>query len=217
MAQPYGDKEHYDFILDSGERFWRVQVKSTSCAEADHSGYIVTACHSGPKYKVKPYRADEIDFFAAYIVPLGIWYVVPVNQLASLRFPRLHPSGYRSGGGCFEAFREAWHLMAPGADLPQPRTPRQVRTNLHSKHFINMRAGVGRRFQMQVWPSRQQGRDGHNSTACGKTSESAAGTLKGRGLSRAVHRFQGLTHGLEAVPLQNLRRARAFPQPLQSC
>ena len=73
VAQPYGDKEHYDFILDSGERFWRVQVKSTSCAEADHSGYIVTACHSGPKYKVKPYRADEIDFFAAYIVPLGIW------------------------------------------------------------------------------------------------------------------------------------------------
>jgi hypothetical protein len=34
VAQPYGDKEHYDFILDSGERFWRVQVKSTSCAEA---------------------------------------------------------------------------------------------------------------------------------------------------------------------------------------
>jgi PD-(D/E)XK endonuclease len=33
VAQPYGDKEHYDFILDSGERFWRVQVKSTSCAE----------------------------------------------------------------------------------------------------------------------------------------------------------------------------------------
>jgi hypothetical protein len=27
--------------------------------------------------------------------------------------------------------------MVPGADLPQPRTARQVRTNLHSKHFIN--------------------------------------------------------------------------------
>ncbi len=123
VAQPYGDKEPYDFILDSGERFWRMQAKSTSCAEADHSGYIVAACHSGPKYKVKPYRADEIDFFAAYIVPLGIWYVVPLDQLSSLRFPRLHPSGCRSGGGCFEAFREAWHLDGAGSRLaPTPDT-----------------------------------------------------------------------------------------------
>jgi hypothetical protein len=70
----------------------------------DHSGYIVTACHSGPKYKVKPYRADEIEFMAAYIVPLGIWYVVPVNQLASLHFRRLHPSGCRSGGVASKRF-----------------------------------------------------------------------------------------------------------------
>ena len=28
-AKPYGDNERYDFILDSGERFWRVQVRST--------------------------------------------------------------------------------------------------------------------------------------------------------------------------------------------
>jgi hypothetical protein len=33
---------------------------------------------------------------------------------------RVYPAGCR-GGGCFESFREAWHLMAPGADLPQPR------------------------------------------------------------------------------------------------
>jgi hypothetical protein len=39
----------------------------------DRSGYIIAAWHSGPKYKVKPYRSDEIGFFAAYIVPLGIW------------------------------------------------------------------------------------------------------------------------------------------------
>jgi hypothetical protein len=136
VAQPYGDKERYDFILDSGERFWRVQVRSTSYFEADRSGYTVNASHIGKGFKVKTYQADEIDFFAAYIVPLGIWYVVPVNQLASLRFLRLYPSGCKFGG-CFEAFREAWHLMAPGADLPQPRTLRRVRsTNLHRERFV---------------------------------------------------------------------------------
>jgi hypothetical protein len=27
-AKPFGDSERYDFILDSGERLWRVQLKS---------------------------------------------------------------------------------------------------------------------------------------------------------------------------------------------
>jgi hypothetical protein len=136
VAQPYGDKERYDFILDSGERFWRVQVRSTSYFEADRSGYTVNASHIGKGSKVKTYQAHEIDFFAAYIVPVTAWYIVPVNQLASLRFLRLYPSGCK-GGGCFEAFREAWHLMAPSADLPQPRTLRHVRsTNLHHKRFV---------------------------------------------------------------------------------
>ena len=137
VAKPYGDKERYDFILDSGERFWRVQVKSTSCLAGDRNGYAVNAWHNGKKHKVKTYQAEEIDFFVAYIVPLGVWYVIPVNQLATLRLLRLYPSGCKNGGGCFEAFREAWHLMAPGADLPQPRTLRHAHsTNPHRKRFV---------------------------------------------------------------------------------
>ena len=136
VAQPYGDKERYDFILDSGEQFWRVQVRSTSYFEAHRNSYTVNASHIDKGHKVKTYQAQEIDFFAAYIVPLDVWYIIPVNQLASLRFLRLYPSGSK-WGGCFEAFREAWHLMAPGADLPHPRTPRRARsTNLHRKRFV---------------------------------------------------------------------------------
>ena len=30
VAKPYGDSERYDFILDSGSKLWRIQVKSTS-------------------------------------------------------------------------------------------------------------------------------------------------------------------------------------------
>jgi hypothetical protein len=136
VAQPYGDKERYDFILDSGERFWRVQVRSTSYFEPDRNSYTVNASHNEKGRKVKIYQAKEIDFFAAYIVPVDAWYIVPVNQLGSLRFLRLYPFGC-NWGGCFEAFREAWHLMAPGADLPQPRRPRRIQTpDLHGKRFV---------------------------------------------------------------------------------
>jgi len=136
VAKPYGDDEHYDFVLDSGERFWRVQVKSTSYAEADRSGYVVNAWHNCKGRNVTGYKTEEIDFLAAYLVPVNTWYIVPVNQLASLRSLRLYPAGCK-WGGCFEAFREAWHLMAPGADLPQPRTLRHVRTaDFHRKRFV---------------------------------------------------------------------------------
>ena len=135
VAKPYGDDEHYDFILDSGERFWRVQVRSTSCKRSGpRSGYVVSACRCNHRYEITTYQPAEIDIFAAYIVPLDIWYIIPVDQLASHHLG-LHPSGCR-GGGCFEAFREAWHLMAPGADLPRPRKPWQVRPSLHGRHFV---------------------------------------------------------------------------------
>ncbi len=34
VAKPCGDSERYDFILDSGKRLWRVQVKSTYVARS---------------------------------------------------------------------------------------------------------------------------------------------------------------------------------------
>jgi PD-(D/E)XK endonuclease len=136
VAQPYGDSERYDFILDSGERFWRVQVKSTSYIEADRSAYVANVCHNYKGRKVKAYQAVEVDLIAVYIVPLGIWYIIPVNQLGSLRSLRLYPSGCQ-GAGRFEQFREAWHLLAPGTDLPKPRNSRSARSNnLHCKRFV---------------------------------------------------------------------------------
>src|SRR5258705_2335387 len=31
VCKPWGDSERYDFILDSGPRTWRVQIKCTEC------------------------------------------------------------------------------------------------------------------------------------------------------------------------------------------
>ena len=62
-----------------------------------------------------PYTADEIDFFVAYIVPLDIWYVVPVKLVTPVLGMCFYPSGSRLGGR-YEPYREAWDLMAPGGD-----------------------------------------------------------------------------------------------------
>ena len=131
VARPHGDSERYDFILDSGERFWRVQVKSIFGSVKGM--YRMRSTHG----RKVCYTAEEIDFVAAYIAAEKIWYIIPVEYAPESGVLAFYPSGRERGKGRFEAFREAWHLMAPGADSPQPGTLRHVRSrNLHGKRFV---------------------------------------------------------------------------------
>ena len=34
VTKPWGDSERYDFVLDSGKRLWRVQIKCTAVERA---------------------------------------------------------------------------------------------------------------------------------------------------------------------------------------
>src|SRR5277367_7097103 len=70
VAKPWGD-ERYDFILDSGHCFSRVQVKSTR--RRGTRGYSVTI-GSGT---VAPYDESQIDYLVAYISLEDVWYVIP--------------------------------------------------------------------------------------------------------------------------------------------
>ena len=118
VAKPHADNERYDFILDSGERFWRVQVKTIWQA---HGHLYQTSVSHGHGLNKKPYGAREIDFVVAYLVPLDIWYVIPVRCVAGSTSLTFYPFGCRQGGGHFEPYREAWYLMAPGGDAsPHP-------------------------------------------------------------------------------------------------
>ena len=107
VAKPWGDSERYDFILDSGQRLWRVQVKS-GCHHRKRCYDLHGKCGNHEKTQ---YTSEEIDMFVAYLVPIDVWYVIPVEKIKkkSLLF-------YPYGGarcGHYEQYREAWSLMAP--------------------------------------------------------------------------------------------------------
>ena len=110
VAKTWGDSERYDFILDSGKRLWRVQVKSSR--HFDGSRYIV-------KLKgAAAYTAKEIDFIVAYIVPENLWYVIP-----DLRCRGSRPDVRLSHGTRHfrhEKYREAWCQMACPRDEISP-------------------------------------------------------------------------------------------------
>jgi NAD-dependent dihydropyrimidine dehydrogenase PreA subunit len=111
VAKTWGESERYDFIVNSGKKLWRVQVKSTR--DSDGSRYIVRT-----RGFRRPYTAEEIDFIVAYIVPENLWYVIPIS-LAALRGQM-----YVSPGGSrhfrHEKFREAWCQMACPHDEISP-------------------------------------------------------------------------------------------------
>jgi PD-(D/E)XK endonuclease len=103
VAKPWG-RERYDFILDSGHNFWRVQVKSTRC------GYYPTYWLTVASPKLQPYTKDQIDYLAAYIIPEDLWFIIPVEKIAGRKNLYFNPlPGNRSP---WEKYREAWCQMA---------------------------------------------------------------------------------------------------------
>src|SRR5579863_6471726 len=112
VARPWGDSDRYDFILDSGGRLWRVQLKST---EVLHSrGYevqpVVSVYNRGEARSKVGYTAEEIDVLVVHIGPRDVWYVLPVAALASLRNLRFYPD-IKSKSARWESYREAWWVM----------------------------------------------------------------------------------------------------------
>ena len=108
VTKPWGDSERYDFVLNSGTRLWRVQIKCTAVERA--GGYHIQPIHFVYGKSKVVYTGEEIDVLAAHVVPLDVWYVVPVGALAAGMSLRLYPND-----GCkaarFEKYREGWDLF----------------------------------------------------------------------------------------------------------
>ena len=106
VARPWGDSDRYDFILDSGGRLLRVQLKST---EVLHSrGYEVQSIYGVYGRGKSEYTADDIDVLVVRIGPVDACYVRPIAALAKkLRFyPDIECKCAR-----WEGYREAWRVM----------------------------------------------------------------------------------------------------------
>lgn len=108
VTKPWGDSERYDFVLDSGQRLWRVQIKCTAVVRA--GGYHIQPIHFVYGKNKVVYTGDDIDVLAAHIVPVDTWYVVPVAVLAACTSLRLYPDDSCKSAR-FEKYREAWNVF----------------------------------------------------------------------------------------------------------
>jgi hypothetical protein len=106
VAKPWGDSERYDFIVDAGGRLWRVQVKSgyRGCKDG---GYTV---HGYGNAHRRAYTPEEVDVIVGYIVPLEVWYVIPIEAFAGIKSIKVFPASRRRRSK-HEKYREAWGWM----------------------------------------------------------------------------------------------------------
>jgi len=107
VARPWGDSERYDFILDNGSQLLRVQVKGTDSLRA--GAYETRATYTIGKSRAV-YTRRDIDFFVGHVIPLDVWYIMPVEACTPAPMLRFYP--HRQAKKMrLEKYREAWSLL----------------------------------------------------------------------------------------------------------
>jgi len=111
VCRPWGDTSAFDVGVEYRTNFLRVQVKSTTnrCGR----GYW---CDFSRHYrKVGDYTLEEVDLFAAYVIPVDAWYLIPAAVLmrdgkkGTMLCPVVQPVKRKTFR--YERFREAWWVL----------------------------------------------------------------------------------------------------------
>src|ERR1700683_3254636 len=104
VAKLWGDSAPYDLMVEQEGRAFRVQVKSTMRRKKGEA----YPCHM-PVGKRLAHVLEEIDFVAAYLIPLDLWYIIPAGVVA-LRKGSIWLAPWRRQSK-YERYLEAWHLL----------------------------------------------------------------------------------------------------------
>ena len=135
VSKPWGDSARYDYTLETGERFVRVQVKSTTYRY--RGAYQCMFDRS----RGQRYTAEEVDFFAVFVIPEDVWYILPAKVATGA-------SGHvvldpEREGQKYKAYKEAWHLMREGGQKEQlAAEPAVVAPDAESGSIAEMRGEI---------------------------------------------------------------------------
>tara|TARA_B100001094_G_C17669119_1_gene547886 strand:+ start:21 stop:482 length:462 start_codon:yes stop_codon:yes gene_type:complete len=117
----------YDFVVDNGNRLLRVQVKMTSSTRDTKSSgdvYVVKVANgSGSKRR---YTKEQVDVIAVLCHPIGVWYIIPIENAGEKLSMYLYPHRSLMGDfstGMHESFFNKWiHIVNPPSDKCNTKT-----------------------------------------------------------------------------------------------
>jgi len=111
VCKPWGDTA-FDVGIEYRPNFLRVQVKSCTCRLG--RGYW---CQFTPHHgKKEDYSLEQVDLFAAYVIPVNAWYLIPAARVlgrerkrGAMLFPVVLP--VRKNSFHYEVYKEGWWLL----------------------------------------------------------------------------------------------------------
>ena len=111
VSKPCGEKGQYDFVIDSRGKLSRVQVKSTKVLKFKDNkkpnGYRAQLCR-GKNTRDSFYSKEQIDFFAIYVIPKDVWYIIPLETIENKQTIQLYPDNLNTK---YAKYKEAWGLF----------------------------------------------------------------------------------------------------------
>ncbi len=107
VSKPWGESQAYDVTVESEGKLLRVQVKSTA-STSGYKGYVCSFVRTG----MPPYRREHVDFFAIYVIPEEVWYIIP-SAVATRQKYNILLSPQRKKQK-YIRYIEAWGLLRPG-------------------------------------------------------------------------------------------------------
>lgn len=94
----------YDVVVDNGKKLLRIQVKATRPV-IRRNGYGVMVSYGKDSKKI--YDISHIDFFAIFIEPVDVWFIVPVDFINCSKIT-FSPGSKKSK---YAPYENAWHLI----------------------------------------------------------------------------------------------------------
>lgn len=76
---PNGDRKPYDLVIDVGNKFLRIQIKTAWLDEKTKMFYAkrVKTLANRKNVKITPYKVEDFDFAVCYILELNEFYIIP--------------------------------------------------------------------------------------------------------------------------------------------
>jgi len=101
----------YDFLVDTGIKIVKVQVKSVSKIDRSSRGEKVKCMLThGTKNGHRHYSEKDTDVVALWVDPVKEWYIFPIKEVSGKLTISLFPTVKDSKSG-YEKFRNAWEFI----------------------------------------------------------------------------------------------------------
>ena len=111
VLKPYSSISVYDLLIENKRKFLKIQVKTVNSLATDHNGnrkegVYKVGLSKGTKNR-KTYTKKDVDFFAVYIMPLDLFYIIP-HRIIKSKAPNFYPN---KKSHKFSKYLENWELL----------------------------------------------------------------------------------------------------------